>query len=265
MKILLIGCGHMGGAMLAGWLKRPDIERIDVVDPTATSPADERVHMHTVIGPAVTNPDIVVLAVKPQVMREACEQIAPHLAADTPVVSIAAGVPLTRLVTLLGAARPYIRVMPNTPGAIGKGISGFYANEKTTAEQVAIVEGLLSALGTFVQVPDEKLIDAITAVSGSGPAYVFALTEAMEAAAIAIGLPPELAGQLAKETVIGAASLMESDKSLKPQDLRRSVTSRGGTTEAALDVLSKNQDLEKLMIEAVKAAFRRSQELAQSQ
>lgn len=265
MKILLIGCGHMGGAMLAGWLKREDVERIDVIDPTATAPADSRVHMHTRIGPTVASPDIVVLAVKPQTMKTACEQIAPHLKADVPVVSIAAGITLASLTSYLGSIRPYVRVMPNTPGAIGKGISGFYANEKTTEEQVTTVESLLDALGEFVRVDAENLIDAITAVSGSGPAYVFALTEALEAAARKIGLDADLAARLARQTVIGAAALMEHDKSLKPIDLRRSVTSRGGTTEAALDVLSRNQAFENLLSDAVKAALTRARDLSQSQ
>ncbi len=262
MDILLIGCGHMGGAMLAGWLRHDRMARVDVVDPHWGGTDDGRVRVHADAGALAPHDyDAVVLAVKPQMMEQACAALAPHLAAGVMVISIAAGVPMARLTSLLGD-RPVVRAMPNTPGAIGQGITGYCDNGKLTQKQIDTSVFLLSALGETVAIGDEKLMDAVTAVSGSGPAYVFALAEAMAKAGETLGLAPDVAEKLARVTVSGAGGLIAAKEGEKTADLRRAVTSPGGTTAAALDVLGQNQVFNTLMEEAIKAACRRGQDLA---
>jgi pyrroline-5-carboxylate reductase len=262
MNILLIGCGHMGGAMLAGWLASPGLERVDVIDPHAALPVDTRVRSVDVPdGPY----DMAVLAVKPQVMDAVCAAIAPTLDAATPVLSIAAGIPIATLARHFGETRGLVRAMPNTPGAIGQGITGYVTNRKISLKQSDVIDFLLGALGLFVRLEREELMDAVTALSGSGPAYVFALTESLEKAGIASGLPGDVAAKLARQTVIGAAALMSKDSAKSPETLRKAVTSPGGTTEAALNVLLQNRALDSLLESALKAAAKRSKDLAQSQ
>lgn len=264
MNILLIGCGQMGSAMLAGWLRGQDVTRVVAVDPGQPDQTDPRVVMRANID-GIDGPfDVVVLAVKPQVMKSVAATLAPHLSPDVPVLSIAAGITLSTLKHYFGD-RPIIRAMPNTPGAIGQGITGYTLNEKTISKQNDMAVHLLSVLGNVVQVPDEDMMDAVTAVSGSGPAYVFALTEALEKSAISSGLPNDVAKQLARQTVIGAAALMAAKADTSPDTLRKAVTSPGGTTAAALDVLFQNRNLDTLLEKAVFAAKKRSEDLAQSQ
>jgi pyrroline-5-carboxylate reductase len=266
MKVLLIGCGHMGGAMLAGWLRQNAVTHVDVVEPTRPGThSDARVTMHASTQTISGQPDMAVLAVKPQVMNAVCADLAPRIGSDVPVLSIAAGITLATLIKHFNTSRALIRAMPNTPGAIGEGITGYVSHGKIDQKQQDAIAFLLGVLGDVVQVSDEAMIDAVTGVSGSGPAYIFALTEAMEKAGVANGLSLDIAKRLARQTVIGAAALMAAQSDVSPEDLRRAVTSPGGTTAAALDVLAKNQALNSLFEEAISAAVTRSRDLAQSQ
>ena len=202
----------------------------------------------------------VVVAVKPQVAPEVMPVLAPLIGADTAVVSIMAG----RTLRFLEAALPHaalIRAMPNTPAAIGRGITVAVANARVSREQRALVDTLLSAVGAVEWAPDEALMDAVTALSGSGPAYVFLLAEAMARAGVAAGLPPALADKLARATVAGSGELLHRSP-LDAATLRQNVTSPGGTTAAALDVLMAKDGLDPLMIRAIAAATKRSRDLA---
>lgn len=260
----------MGSAMVKGWLSSlPNLASIDIIDPTPTNvTSDARI---SVFGDgqgwaAQKRPvDIVVLAVKPQMIASANSSLPPHVPTDVPVLSIAAGITLTSLAKAWGEDRPIIRAMPNTPAAIGRGVTVYVGNNKTNENHIDNVYSLLDVLGLAYQVTDEKLMDAVTAVSGSGPAYVFNFVEALEEAAKSVGLPEHLAKDLARETVIGAAALLEHEQEQSPAALREAVTSPGGTTEAGLYMLMGNQVLEDILKMAVKAAKVRSEKLAQSQ
>jgi len=268
-RLLLLGAGRMGSAMLRGWLiSGLPAERIIVLDP---APSEDIRRMAGDAG-AVLNPpaeelgdvSVLVAAVKPQVMDEALSEIAPALSAGgTPLVlSIAAGRTIASFKRHFGEDAPVIRAMPNTPAAIGEGITGFAASPEVSEAQKDMARALLAALGEVVEVADETLIDAVTAVSGSGPAYVFLLAECLAEAGARQGLPPELAARLAQATVSGAGALLKASGE-EPAALRRAVTSPGGTTAAALEVLMDDrQGLCRLMDRAVAAAVRRSRELA---
>ncbi|WMT86013.1 pyrroline-5-carboxylate reductase [Pelagibacterium sp. 26DY04] len=262
-SVLLVGAGKMGMAMAAGWVRAglPGAS-LTLVDPqphesVAAFAAEHGARLiDTVPG---ETPHVVVLAVKPQMMATVLEAVRPAVGADTLVLSVAAGISSGKLVEGLGTDR-VVRTMPNTPAQIGKGISGAFAGGTVTDADRGLAGALLAAAGEVVWVEDEALIDAVTAVSGSGPAYVFHLVEAMAAAGEAQGLPSETAMALARQTVIGAAALMEADESSAEQ-LRKNVTSPNGTTQAALDVLMGPDGLAALMARAVDAARKRSEEL----
>ena len=268
-RLLLLGAGRMGSAMLGGWLASGlPAERIIVLDP---APSEDIRRLVNDAG-AVLNPpaeelgdiSVLVAAVKPQVMDEALSEIAPALSAGgTPLIlSIAAGRTIASFKRHFGEDAPVIRAMPNTPAAIGEGITGFAASPEVSEAQKDMARALLAALGEVVEVADETLIDAVTAVSGSGPAYVFLLTECLAEAGARQGLPRELAARLAQATVSGAGALLKASEE-EPAALRRAVTSPGGTTAAALEVLMDDrQGLCRLMDRAVAAAVRRSRELA---
>jgi pyrroline-5-carboxylate reductase len=262
--LLLVGAGKMGGAMLEGWLALGMAARsVVVLEP---QPAGE---IAALAGRGLRlNPppgDIgevaaLVLAIKPQTAPEVMPSLRPYVGASTVVVSIMAG----RTLRFLDQALPpaaMIRAMPNTPAAIGRGITVAVPNAKVSGGQRALVHALLSAVGQVEWVDDEALMDAVTALSGSGPAYVFLLAEAMARAGAAAGLPTELAETLARATVAGSGELLARSP-LAAATLRQNVTSPGGTTAAALDVLMGKDGLERLMVEAVAAATRRSRELA---
>ena len=268
-RLLLLGAGRMGTAMLRGWLASGlPAERIVVLDPAPS----EEVRRLTGDAGAILNPpagelgnvSVLVAAVKPQVMDEALSGIVPALSAGgTPLIlSIAAGRTIASFKRHFGEDAPVIRAMPNTPAAIGEGITGFAASAEVSAAQKDMARALLSALGEVVEVADESLIDAVTAVSGSGPAYVFLLAECLAEAGVRQGLPPELAARLAQATVSGAGALLKASGEA-PAALRRAVTSPGGTTAAALEVLMDDREgLCRLMERAVAAAARHSRELA---
>jgi pyrroline-5-carboxylate reductase len=210
---------------------------------------------------APTPPEAVVLAIKPQGLDEAAPAVGRLLGPDTLLVSILAGKTVRDLRRRLPPARAVVRAMPNLPASIGRGATGAFANSEVSERQKAMAQALLSSVGLVEWLASEALLDAVTAVSGSGPAYVFLLAECLAKAGADAGLPPDLAGRLARATVTGAAALLaESD--LPPDALRRNVTSPGGTTAAALDVLMGAGGLEPLMRAAVAAAKRRGEELS---
>ena len=257
--LVLLGCGKMGGAMLEGWLAHGvSPGAVTVLDPYPGDWLQDRgvnVNSRTPDEPAV-----LLIAVKPQMMDEALPTL-PKIGSNTLVISVAAGTPISRFEATFGAETPVIRAMPNTPSAIGQGITAIIGNAVTNAGHLDLAEGLLSAVGTVVRLDTEDQMDAVTAVSGSGPAYVFHLIETMTAAGIAEGLPEDLATKLATETVAGAGALAKAADESASQ-LRVNVTSPKGTTEAALGVLmNKDDGFPSLLERAVKAAADRSREL----
>jgi len=265
--VALVGAGRMGGAMLKAWLHAGlDPEQIFVVDPGAPAEIlalrDEH-GFSIAVGPeAVTAvPGVIVIAVKPQQMDSVLPGLAPLMGRETVAISIAAGRTIDSIAGHLGPHRAIIRAMPNTPAAIGRGITVACANGKVTSAQAGACSELLGAVGEVAWIEDEALMDAVTAVSGSGPAYVFLLTECLADAGVEAGLPRDLAAQLARVTVQGAGALMEASD--EPADkLRKNVTSPGGTTEAALAQLMGEPGLRDLMKRAVASAVRRSKELS---
>lgn len=266
VKVVLAGCGNMGYAMLAGWLKSGRLEPAEtfVVEPNAELRARAQ-KLGSGVGTDASDipasaPKLVVLAVKPQVIRDVTAAYKHLGGGKTTFVSVAAGTPIATFEEILGSTTPVIRVMPNTPAAIGKGMMVVCANGNVASETSAFVENLLAASGAVATVDDEGQMDAVTAVSGSGPAYVFHFIECLTAAAEQAGLPRDTARLLAMQTVYGAAILAaESDEG--PGKLREQVTSPNGTTAAALAVLMGDDRLKTLVGEAVKAARLRSIEL----
>jgi pyrroline-5-carboxylate reductase len=263
--LLLVGCGKMGGALLKGWLERGAARHVMVVepgigaDPFAGDRLVERHKRAEEIPPAFT-PDVVVFAVKPQVMDGAANPYK-RFVGRALFLSIAAGKTLRYFARVLDDEAAVVRAMPNTPAAVGRGITVATANPRVTPTQRRLADMLLSAVGEVGWVDDEALIDAVTAVSGSGPAYVFLLIECMAKAGVTAGLPPDLAMRLARATVAGSGELARVSHEPAAK-LREAVTSPGGTTRAALDVLMATDGLEALMIKAVAAAARRSRKLA---
>jgi pyrroline-5-carboxylate reductase len=262
-NILLAGCGKMGTALLQGWIKNFPGLGITVIEPNEVPHLPQVNHLISAeLLPPSFSPAIAVLAVKPQIMKEACGFIKSRLAAEVPVLSIAAGKPLSFYEEIFGPSRPVIRAMPNTPAAIGHGISVLCANAEVTPEHKHLATGLLEAVGHVSWIEDERLMDAVTAVSGSGPAYVFLLIEELAKAGVSAGLPETLAMNLARQTVIGSAYLAEAEKDTPVSTLRQNVTSPGGTTEAALNILMGDDGFRKILDEAVSAAVARGKELA---
>jgi pyrroline-5-carboxylate reductase len=269
--VLLVGCGNMGRALLEGWLDRGlAAAAITIVEPDGTRIEDlvargvNHVRGANHLQPAAAA-DVVVLAVKPQMMDTVLPDLR-HLAAaedgGAVFLSIAAGRTIAGIAAVLGDATPIVRSMPNTPAAVRSGITVACASPAVTTGQRAVCDSLLAAVGSVVWVEDEGLLDPVTAVSGSGPAYLFLLVECLADAGREAGLPPDLADRLARETVIGAGALL-ARSDLAAAQLRQNVTSPGGTTAAALDVLMDRADgLAPLMRQAVGAATRRARELA---
>ena len=261
--LVLVGAGKMGGALLEGWLARKlPPKQLVVLEPQpskaikALAKRGVRVNPKTAIGPAAA----VVIAVKPQIAPEALKSLPPLLGRKTVVVSIMAGRTLAFLEQALPDAA-IVRAMPNTPAAIGRGITVAVGNRRAGAPARKLAHALLAATGAVAWVDDEALMDAVTAVSGSGPAYVFLLAEALAQAGVAAGLPQPLAEQLARATVAGSGELLHRS-TLDATTLRTNVTSPGGTTAAALDILTGHDGLAPLMTKAVAAATRRGRQLA---
>jgi len=263
-SLVLAGAGKMGGSMLAGWLAAGlDPRRTTLIDPV---PSREIVDLCAERGLALNPPDpepgaVLVLGIKPQGLEAAASGLDRLIGCDTLLVSILAGKTVANLRDRLPHARAVVRAMPNLPASIGRGATGAYANREVTPGQRASANALLTASGTVAWLADEAQIDAVTAVSGSGPAYVFLMVEALAEAGIAAGLDPEVAQSLARATVSGAGALLDANPA-EAAELRRNVTSPGGTTAAALDVLMRPDGLGALMREAVAAARRRAEALA---
>jgi pyrroline-5-carboxylate reductase len=259
--IALAGAGKMGGAMLTGWLAQGlDAGRVVVFEPAPSAEiaalAARGVRLNPKDPGAIST---LVIAVKPQSFREAGATLKSHVAPATLVVSIMAGTTIKSLQETVGGA--VVRAMPNTPAAIGRGITVAVADKGVSAAQRATADALLRATGAVEWVDDEGLMDAVTAVSGSGPAYIFLLAEELARAGVAAGLPEELAARLARETVAGSGELLHRSD-LAAATLRQNVTSPGGTTAAALEVLMGKDGLAQLMTRAIAAATARSKELA---
>lgn len=267
MKLLLIGCGKMGGAMLGGWMDQgidPDTISIIERNPDLAKDLAKQYGVRTYSAlddlPKGYHPEVILLAVKPQMMAEACADLKDFSATAT-FISIAAGKTLCFYEEIFGPQSAVIRVMPNTPSAVRRGISGVIANAGVSDEAKDFCETLLRAIGDVVWLKDEAQMDALTAVSGSGPAYVFYMTECLTEAGIKAGLPKEMATRLARATVAGAGELMRQS-SEEAGTLRQNVTSPGGTTEAGLAILMKEDGLAPLMEECVNAAVQRNQDLS---
>ena len=263
--IVLIGAGNMGGALLTGWLKNGvSGSSVIVVDPNPSEPMRKMIAdagaSHVIGVPADVTAGVLFIAVKPQLMDAVLPALKAAVGEDTVVVSIAAGKTLASLEAHLGEAA-MVRAMPNTPAMVGRGVTGAFANARVADHQRQLVQNLLKVSGPVEWVPGEADIDSVTAVSGSGPAYVFYLVECMAEAGRKLGLQADLAMRLARETVAGAGELLHQS----PDDasrLRQNVTSPGGTTAAALGVLMAEDGMQPLFDAALEAARKRAQELA---
>lgn len=266
-RIAVIGCGNMGRSLIGGLIAegRP-AAGLHAADPEAASRERVRtlygIPVFTDNGAAIRGTSVVILAVKPQSMKAVVRAATPMLLEQRPLIlSIAAGIRLRDIRRWLGTDLPVVRAMPNTPALIRAGATALCANEQVTSEQHALAEGIMAAVGRVLWVKDETLLDIVTALSGSGPAYFLMVMEALEKAAVELGLPAEQARALTLETALGTARMALAG-SAEPVELRRQVTSPGGTTEAALQVLER-ADLTRIFRDAVRAASRRAAELAQ--
>jgi pyrroline-5-carboxylate reductase len=259
--LVLLGCGKMGSAMLAGWLSQGlSAASVWVIDPKPSDWLQSQGVNLNVALPA--DPAIALVAVKPQMMGDALPALQALGNGTTVFLSVAAGTPIDAFERALGDQTPIIRAMPNTPAAVGKGITAIVGNGHVSGAALSLSETLLSAVGQVVRLEDEAQMDAVTGVSGSGPAYVFHMIECLAAAGIAQGLSADLAMQLAKATVAGAGVLAETADQT-PAELRVNVTSPNGTTQAGLEVLMQSQHgLSPLVTATVAAATNRSKELA---
>ncbi len=266
VSVAFVGAGKMGSALLAGLRGVEKQGKVFVIEPNPTPEVaiichEKGFELATAVTADAAPVDVLLLAIKPQMLDAVAPTLKPLLGPDTLVVSILAGKRILDLSSRL-PARAFVRAMPNTPAAIGRGVSGAYAAKQTSQTQRALAEALLSAAGTVEWVESEEQIDAVTAVSGSGPAYVFYLAECLAASGVAAGLPEDLSMRLARATVSGAGELMHRAAETSPATLRENVTSPGGTTAAALDVLMAKDGLKPLLERAVASARRRADELS---
>jgi pyrroline-5-carboxylate reductase len=266
-SLVLVGAGKMGEALLRGWLAGGLAPaRVTIIDPKpsaaiAALAAERGIAVNPPLA-GLAPPEVLFLAIKPQTLEAAAPDLAPLAGGETLVISILAGKRIADLAARLPNARALARVMPNTPAAVGRGASAGFASPATSARQRAWARSLMSAVGQFDWLADEALIDAVTAISGSGPAYVFALVEAMAEAGVKLGLPTELAMKLARATVEGAGELLHREAAVTAARLRENVTSPGGTTAAALAVLRAPDGYPSLLAKAAAAARDRARELA---
>ena len=272
LSLTLVGAGKMGGAMLAGWLDMGlDAAKTTVIDPGASEniaqmaaargfqlvKAPEDVSKEDSPGS-----DVLIIAIKPQMMDQVLPALSGLVGPESIVISVAAGTPVSAFQAQFGAATKVVRAMPNTPAQVGRGMTAAFASDGFTQAMKDIVANLLSSTGAFVWVEEEEQIDAVTAISGSGPAYIFHMVEAMAKAGENLGLQADVAALLARQTIVGAGELLHQS-TLDAATLRTNVTSPGGTTAAALAVLMKDEDgLSVLMARATKAARDRSVELS---
>lgn len=262
-NLLLIGCGNMGSALLARWSnsRLGHVSEFMVVDPTPihTSKIISQVKQLSEL-PKNYSPSIIVLAVKPNQLDEVLPTLKKQFGATTTYLSIAAGKTLSYYEHHLGAKASIVRAMPNTPAMIGEGMTALVGNNALTYEGRTTANELMEAVGEAIWLDDEKLMDVVTAISGSGPAYFFSFMAHMVEAAVAHGLSPQTAETLVKQTALGASALaLDSDKGLC--DLIKNVTSKGGTTEAALGAFNHNDSFNKLVVEAVQAAINKAKSM----
>ena len=265
--VTLVGAGKMGLALLEGWSAHGLFgDRVTIVEPSASPRlsdlCEERGYTLTDSAAGLPAPAALVLAIKPQMLDAAAPALQALAGADTLVVSILAGKRIADLAARLPSVSAFVRAMPNTPASIGRGVTGAYANAATNAAKRETAQRLLEAAGAVEWVDSESLIDSVTAVSGSGPAYVFYLAECLAEAGVEAGLPLDLAMRLARATVAGAGELLHRSPEIPAKTLRENVTSPGGTTAAALDVLMQDDGLAPLFKRAVAAAKRRAGELS---
>ncbi len=261
--LVLVGCGFMGKALLEGWMAkgvRPDA--VWVQDPAPSDWLTSQAAIHVNQTPP-ENPAVLVIATKPQILDQALPGLAPFGGGSTVVISIAAGAPISLFEATFGAETPIVRVMPNLPASIGVGASALFASGATNPDQTALVRTMFEAVGSVVELEEEHLLHAVTGLSGSGPAYVFALAEAMAQAGVEAGLPPELAKILAAQTVSGAGEMLRAPDA-DAAALRVAVTSKGGTTAAGLVEFMAEDGIGPLTRKTVDAAKRRSIELSES-
>ena len=272
-SFFILGCGKMGSAMLAGWLAGDDERAFEfiIIDPYFSKTGaldDARVHAFASLSEALSaghnHPDLMLLSVKPQMMTEALQDIALLSCNDTCFISIAAGLSIAGISKLMPSVEraKIIRAMPNTPAAIGKGMTALIGNQHISDDELQKAVSLMQVSGLVICLDDESQMDAVTALSGSGPAYIFLMAEAMAQAGEALGLSADMARILANQTIYGAANLLNESEE-EAAILRQNVTSKGGTTAAALSVLMADEGLADLMKQALKAAHQRSIELGQ--
>ena len=264
-KVIVVGCGKMGSALIHGWISANLLETAQILDPEGIPESLLRFtnlfHVKHSGELDLQNIDLMILAIKPQIMDVVCAGIKDLLPSDLPILSIAAGKSISYFQKHLSPSTPIIRTMPNTPAAIGKGVTALYASEGVTKEQADIADNLMCATGTAIWLEREDQMNAVTALSGSGPAYIFHLMEAMAKAGEAAGLNTEQSMSLARETVIGSAMLASIESDTPASELRQNVTSPGGTTEAALNILMTNE-YQDIMTKAILAAKERAEELS---
>ncbi|MEP3274956.1 MAG: pyrroline-5-carboxylate reductase [Stappiaceae bacterium] len=261
-EVVLVGCGFMGRALLGGWLRSGiDPRKITVCDPTPNEWLLSQSHVRINL-PIPENPAIIVFAVKPQLLRDVLTKFENFNGGSTVFVSVAAGFTLCDFEQQLGSNTPVVRTMPNLPASVGAGVTAIVANNATTADQVLAVQQLFEAVGTVVRLSEESDMHIVTALSGSGPAYIFAMVEALSQTGAANGLPLEVATQLATQTVVGAGKMLMQPGS-SAASLRKSVTSPAGTTAAGLCELTEEANgISPLIARTIEAAKRRSEELA---
>lgn len=266
--VVLVGAGKMGMAMADGWLDAglsPD--RLILVDPNPSSAVRNKAStVGLTVYQSVPNKDaqVILLAVKPQVADEVLASIKPAIGDQTVLISVMAGISISKMEKLSGCAK-VIRAMPNTPAQIGKGITGVFSNKAVDPQDRMVADNLLEASGDVVWLNEEDDINKVTGVAGSGPAYVFHMVEALAEAAEANGMTPEMAMRFARQTIVGAASLLEYDSQTSAAQLRENVTSPNGTTYAGLQVLMAEDGLVPLMEKTVKAATARARELGEDE
>lgn len=266
-SVLLMGFGNMGQALVRGWLAHGRAPgAIRVVDPVPQAravAAELGVAAAPALEPGGARADVVVLAVKPNQLAAALAEVHAGVAAGAVLLSIAAGKTIAAIGAKLGPSAAVVRAMPNTPAAVGKGMTALVANPAVTGEQRALCSELMAAVGAVAWLDEEAHMDAVTAISGSGPAYVFLLIECLERAATELGLDAALARDLALATVAGAGAYAAA-ADVGPAELRRRVTSPNGTTQAALDVLMAEPGMQELLSRAARAAAQRSRELSRA-
>ena len=251
----------MGQALIKGWLAQGlDTSAVYIHDPNPSDWAATHLNADQINAPLPDDLEVLFVAVKPQLIDAVLPDIDQFGGGRTIIISIAAGIPIARFECALGVSTPVVRVMPNLPVPVGQGASAMVGNAAANPH-LPIVSTLMQSVGDIVQLPEEHLLHAVTGVSGSGPAYVFAMTEALAAAGEQAGLPSDLARKLARQTVAGAGAML-TDPNSDPSALRQAVTSKGGTTAAGLDVLSANNALNDLIAKTVNAAQKRSEDLA---